>query len=69
MYIFNPANLTHFGSQSQKAEKHRQVSFYARVTFLKKSQKLNSKFPFKTVYLLRISKLTSSGIAYYYTIC
>ena len=70
-YVYlNPANLTHFGNQTQKAEKYRQVSFYARVTFLKKSNKLNTKFPFKTVYLLGISKLTMSFcIVYYYTRC
>jgi hypothetical protein len=29
-----------------------QVAFYARVTFLKKSHKSNTKFPFKMVYFL-----------------
>jgi hypothetical protein len=35
----------------------------------KTSHKLNTKFPFKTVSLLGINKLTSSCIAYYYTTC
>lgn len=39
----------------------RQVSFYARVTFLKKSHKLNTKFPFKTVYFLGVRGLTISS--------
>ena len=45
MYIFNPANLTHFGSQYQKAEKYRQVSFYTRVTFLKNITQTEHKIP------------------------
>jgi len=40
-----------------------QVSFYARVTFLKKSHKLNTKFSFKTAYFLGVRGLTTSSYA------
>jgi len=73
LYVYlNPANLTHSGSQAQKAEKYRQVSFYSYIPEKVKQteHKLKTKFPFKTVYLLGISKLTISFcIAYYYTMC
>jgi hypothetical protein len=42
-------------------------SFYARVTFLKKSHKSNTKFPFKTMYFLGVGGLiTSFCIVYDY---
>jgi len=47
--------------------KYRRVSLYARVTFLKKSRKSNTKFPFKTVYLLGVTGMMSSHIVYDYT--
>jgi hypothetical protein len=34
---------------------YRRASFYSRVTFLKKSCKLNTKFPFKTVSFLGLT--------------
>ena len=45
---------------------YRQVSLYARVLFLKKSYKLklcklNTKFPFETVYFLGARRLTTSS--------
>jgi hypothetical protein len=49
---------------------YRQVSFYARVTFMKKFHKLkshrsNKEFPFKTVYFLGVRELTTS----FYIVC
>jgi len=46
--------------------KYGQVSFYARVMFLKKSHKsklwkMNTKFPFKTLYFLGVRALTTSS--------
>jgi len=47
---------------------YRQVLFYARVTFLKKSHKSNTKFLFKTMYFLVVRGLTASCyIVYDYT--
>jgi hypothetical protein len=47
--------------------KYRRVSLYARVTLLKKSSTSNTKFPFKTVYLLGVRGMMSSHIVYDYT--
>jgi len=49
---------------------YRQVSFHARIMFLKKLYKftlckLNTKFPFKTVYLLGARGLTTSSSLVY----
>jgi len=38
------------------------VSFYARVTLLKKLRNLNAKFPFKTVFFLEVWGLTAHPI-------
>ena len=38
-----------------------QVSFYARVTFLKRSHKLNTKCPLKTVHFLGLRGLKTSS--------
>jgi len=38
--------------------KYRQVSFYARVMFLKNVCELNTKCPFKAVYFLGVRGLT-----------
>jgi len=46
---------------------HRQVSFYATVTFLKKSRKSNTKFLFKTAYILWVTELTLSYTVHEYT--
>jgi hypothetical protein len=49
---------------------YRQVLFYARVTYIpeKGRGKLNTKFPFKTVYFLGVRGLTTSSyIAYDFT--
>jgi len=42
-----------------------QVLLYAKVTFLKKSQKSNTKFPFKTVYFFGVWGLTTSSCVVY----
>ena len=42
-----------------------QVSFYARDMFLKMSHKLNTKFPFKTLYFLGFRGLTASSYILY----
>jgi hypothetical protein len=53
-------------SELERIWKYRQVSFYARVMFLKKSrksklQRMNTKFPFKTVHFLGVRGLTTSS--------
>jgi len=44
-----------------------QVSFYARVTFLKKFAQIEHRIPFKTVYILGVRGLTSSCVVCNYT--
>jgi len=52
-------------NELERIWKYGQVSFYARVMFLRKSHKsklwkMNTKFPFKTVYFLGVRGLTTS---------
>ena len=44
---------------------YRQVLFYARVTFLKKSHKSNTKLLFKAKYFLVVRGLTASWYVVY----
>jgi hypothetical protein len=70
--LTNVDDLCHYlravfsGLLTLQEPKYRQVSFYTRVTFLKKSCKSNTKFPFTTVFFLGVRGLKTSYIVYDY---
>ena len=45
--------------------KYRPISFHARITFLKKSCKLNTKLPLTIVYFVGFRGLTTSSYTVY----